>query len=294
MIRFSLWSVTFLMTFIVACTGGLLIWVAVDTVDSAEAAVEFLDLMVTQQTEAAYGQTSALFRAEMNEKQFTGVLDRAFLRKFSLEPWRDRNLDRSNHTKIQGTLVDGFALEIPFELDLVREGGDWRVLSIRGEGRFLSGPGAWFRVPPPDEDLRILVADIMARFDEAVKGGDLRPFYDTMSSAFKLRVTFFRFEQAHRSYIEDEIDLSGVLVLDAVWDGLATIEVEGQREIMLVKGFYPLEPLPVPFIFRYIYQHPDWKIFRIQVNKPNVSALSPEQCLTWLKRQKDQDFNRCL
>ncbi len=293
-----------LVVFVGACTTGLFAWVAFDTVDSATAADEFLFALRERRIEDAYALTSAHFQARQDEDWFDEVARLVGLPlAYELDPWRDRTLELTNRSRIRGWLIDLGGEDVRFTLDMVRETGEWRVLSFTDAPRHDCGPGAWFRMLPLREDLYALTNRTITDFAEAIKKGDFTDFYEDMSLTFKIGVSLGRLQQAYQEYIDAGIDITGVGVLEPVYLELpeftvgsvgfeeASYEIE---DVIVIEGYYPLEPLPVPFKFRYVYQHPEWKLFQLYVQQPTIEMLSPEVCLQWLLRQEEQDFSQCF
>ncbi len=65
-------------------------------------------------------------------------------------------------------------------------------------------------------------------------------------------------------------------------------------DVLIVSGFYPIEAGPVAFTFRYIYEHPEWKLFRILVKEPDLTTIEPHHCIQWLLTQTVMDPSLCF
>ena len=295
--RFLLVSLTGLIGFMGACTGGLFLWVAVTTGDSAVAAESFLSLIEDGRTHDAYLATASPFREAQDEATFVKFMQRLDIRNYSLEPWRDRMLERWDQAFFRGTLDQRPWYDdprtLPFRLDMLKEAGEWKVVSFTGRGRVLVGAGAWFSQIPNDEDLGEMSRDTFLAFDRAVKAGDFAEFYENMSLAFKIGVPLFQLQAAYQRFIDNEIDVSGVADLEPVFDKLPSINRSRDLgDVLVVSGYFPTAPSPIPFVLRYRYEHPRWALYKFLVKFPDPRSLSPDQCIQWLLSQGDKNTSQ--
>lgn|GEM_PF-2970307 len=289
-----------------ACTGTMFSWVALDTNDSATEADKFLLMLHERKTAEAYeNTTTAHFKALQSLDDFDKVMDLLGLPlTYRLNVWRDRTLELSNRSRIRGTLLDLGGQDVKFTVDMVREQGDWKVNAFVDDARSGVGPGAWFKQIPLRDDLHELTGETIALFRAAVEAGNMESFYDYMSDSFTIGITLERLQQAYQPYVDADVDLMGIQDLVPVYlelpiftdvsIGFDPDDFEVIQDVMVLEGYYPLEPLPVPFKFSYVYEHPDWKLFQFLVRQPTISGLSPEICLQWLLRQEDKSTDQCF
>ena len=297
--RFLLVFLTGLIGFMGACTGGVFLWVAVTTGDSAAAAERFLSLIEAGRTHDAYLATASPFREAQTEATFVKFMQRIDMRNYSLEPWRDRVLERGDQAVFRGTLDQRPWYDdpriLPFRLDMIRETGEWRVVSFTGTRRVLVGAGAWFSQIPNDHDLGEMSRDTLLAFNRAVKAGDFAEFYDNMSLGFRIEIHLFQLQAAYQRFIDNEIDISGVADLEPVFDKLPSMERNSRLgDILVVSGYFPMAPLPIPFVLRYRYEHPHWMGYKFLVGFPDPRSLSSDQCIQWLLSQGDKNIDICI
>ncbi len=289
-----------------ACTGTMFSWVALDTNDSATEADDFLLMLHDRKTAEAYDSTTtAHFRAMQSREDFNDVMDLLGLPlTYRLNVWRDRTLELSNRSRIRGTLIDLGGQDVKFTVDMVREQGDWKVNAFVDDARDGVGPGAWFKQIPLRDNLYQITGETIRVFREGIEAGDMADFYAYMSDSFTIGISVERLQQAYQPYINANIDLTGIQELEPVYLELPAFtdvavgfdpdDFEVIQDVMVIEGYYPLEPLPVPFKFSYVYEHPEWKLFQFLVREPTISGLSPEICLQWLLRQENKDTNQCF
>ena len=310
-----------------ACSGGLLLWVALGTADSGEKAEQFLALLGEGKGDEAYAVTAPIFQELEAEDLFLEFVETVGQPlRYELRPWRDRTLERRGFVRFRGTLLEGYGIDIEFFLDLRKENGEWKVISFTDIWRKDKGPGMWFKLVPGQAEVTRLANASVRAFAEAIANNDLKGFYENeMSVSFKQETTLGMFENAYQHFFDNEIDVSGVADVEPVFNDDLYSDIWGDapnpsvycpiedldelgriikckkpevnpnlyRDRLLISGFYPLEPKPVPFTATYTYEHPNWVLYRIGVFEPTISALSPEQCVKWLIRAMESDFELC-
>ena len=315
--KIGLWIAIGLLMFVGACTGGIFTWVGVATVDVAEEADTFLDMLENRDLYEAYKATSSGFQAHQDLETFIDTVSEIHILRASLEPWRDRHLVQSNLSRMWGAVLDQAAQRVPFVLDMVKENGEWKVLSFTDETRTDVGPGVWFSLVPPKDVRNSLVEDTMSAFYHAVRDNDFTEFYDNMSVGAKTTIPIGNIQAAYQYFIDDEIDISGVETVTPMLDRQPVeLGADGQvlrflgplektvtfsmdrtkkivYEILIISGYYPIDPQPMSFKFRYRYEHPNWKLYQFLVEEPDVKTLTNEQCINWLLKKKDWNTDQC-
>ncbi len=291
---------------VAGCTTSMFTWVALDTNDSAGEAEAFLLLLRERKTAEAYHDTTtAHFRALQTSQEFDKVMELLGLPlTYRLDVWRDRRLETNNRSRIRGTLIDLGGQDVKFTVDMVREQGDWQVNAFVDDDRAGVGPGAWFKQIPLRDDLNLLTGSTMKIFRESIEAGDMSPFYNYMSDSFTIGITLERLQNAYQSYIDANHDLTGIELLAPTFQELPVFEDIGLgideedfttiEDVMILKGYYPLDPRPVPFKLSYVYEHPEWKLFQFQISEPTISGLSPQDCILWLQTQENKDPAQCF
>jgi len=69
---------------------------------------------------------------------------------------------------------------------------------------------------------------------------------------------------------------------------------ERNVDVLIVSGFYPIDSGPVAFQFRYIYEHPNWMLFRVLVKEPDLTTIEPHHCIQWLLTREVMDPSLCF
>ena len=282
-----------------ACVGGLFVWVAADTAEAAGDADAFLTLIAARKLHEAYMSTSVRFRESQDEESFAKTFDSIAFSDFRIQHWASRTLKHNElvHGETQfihGEVVERGGRDRQFTARMVQEAGGWKVLSFTDPRRILVGPGAWFRVLPPEQDILALTQEAMEQFAAAVNDNNLRAFYEYTSGAFRAEVAFPQFYEAFKKFILNGVDLSEVTELEPVLDGQAELSRELGGDLFIISGYYPIQPEPVVFKFRFLYRHPKWELYKFLIQEPNLENLTPDHCMKWLVRQGGQDLSRCF
>ena len=297
--RIALWIIYAVIMVIAACIGSLELWVATSTTDSAAVADEFITRLENRKISEAYASTSALFRAEQEEWQFESVVDRIGVINFSMNPWRDRTLEREDKTAaLKGVILERSVHFIPVRLTLVWEDHRWKINTLTGPSRIGVGAGTWFQLLPTRKERDDLVRVTIADFADAVTNSDFTEFYETTGRGFQISIALNSLIATYGWMIDEELDLSGMKDVSPVYDSRTTkkaptFEKTIAGDVYVVSGYLPTKPDPTAFLFRYVYQHPEWKLYKILVERPGVNQLTLHQCMKWLITQAVKDPSVC-
>lgn len=291
-----------LLIFASACTGGMFLYVANQTADSASAAESFLYLVNSGELESAYTSTHPSFQGSQTEDEFLQQMKLMDMRLYALEPWRDRRMERGWEVEYRGVIHQrnwyNDPLELDFRLGLRKDNDEWKVEYFNGPYRipFETGPGAWFSRIPSMQGLENLVRNTILEFNEAAASGDLTEFYEETSTALKIHVAQVQIELAYERFVNEPIDLSMVSFMDPVFDGLPMIDRDRRAgDVFVISGYFPMEPAPLPFVLRYHSSSVDkrWRLYKFLIQYPSTDELTMQHCLKWLRTQKVKDINQC-
>ena len=257
---------------IASCTGGHFLYVFVSTADSAGLAYRYLTALGEGRTSEAYLLTSKRFREEQGPEAFADVVEGVSMASHELESWENRTLDSNDFNIYTGTLTTESGRTLPFILEVVEEVGEWRVLSLTGQGRAEVGPGAWFRQVPKEAEVKRIVSETMLGFGQAVRDKDLRRFYETMWTA-RTEISYWKFELTFGGFLDDDVDLSAVRDVEPEFADPPKLDRTSSGVLLVVNGRFDAEGGQVPFTFRYKYDHPIWRLFNINVGRPGDAVF---------------------
>ena len=127
----------------------LLVFYFTSGVDDAE---KFLALVAKSDLHSAYGLTSSAFQAQLSEESFADQVKRLGLLDNASATWTSREI-KNNQATLSGSVTTKQRGTIPLTMTLVKEDGNWKVLSLLGPqtGVQISSRG---KKLPTDEKLR--------------------------------------------------------------------------------------------------------------------------------------------
>lgn len=268
MILVGLASVT---GFTATCTAGLFLWVAISTSGAATEADKFLGVLSEGEIGLAYKATSSEFQAEQDEGAFGKIFKILNLTEHQLESWRDRSVAGRGIVVLQGSFKEKGLTDHKFTIEMTKEEGEWKVRSVFDRPRIGIGPGAWFQYVPSYRELERLTKKSLMEFDRGVQAGDFSDFYDSMSVGFRLEIPRGTLLRVYQHFIDDQIEFSGLIDSELVLGEPTEFERDKNGDILVVTGYYPTETRFVPFSLRYRYEHPNWKLYRVFVEKPRTT-----------------------
>ena len=273
--KIVLWAIIAITGTASACVGGVFLWVNLSTADSADRADTFLSTVARGDVRHAYEQTTTALRREQDEEQFVTTVSLVGISSYELRPWQDRTVDRWGRNTYQGTISTEAGRSMPFRLGMFQEDGEWRVQTFTGPGRRGVGPGAWFTQVPSTADLTLLANKTISDFLVALEKRDFTEFHDNMWF-FRWGYLVRHLESDFKHFLDERTDLSGVLDVSPTFTLPAVLEPSSKGALLIVTGRFPVEGAGVPFLFRYAYEHPMWRLNRIYVGRPgNPDFLDP-------------------
>lgn len=233
------------------------------TGDAVAAADQFLAMLSEGKSQEAYEAAAESLRAQQSLDDFSRAVESMGLQGCGTASWSSREI-QNDQASLEGsvTLADGGTL--PLSMKLVKESGGWKVMSLTTPraGAALASPSGEPSIPA-DDQVRALIHGTITEFAQAVAAGDFGPFHQKISARWQTQITAEQLRQVFGQFVDQRLDLSGVHNLEPVLGAPPSTSSEG---LLVVSGFYPLRPQPLEFELKYIYEHPQWKLFGIHVN----------------------------
>lgn len=248
---------------LLACAGlvaGIFYWVLTATGGAAEEADRFFGLLGQGKVSEAYQSTATAFRNQQNEEAFAKVVKDLGLNDYASASWSNRSV-QNNQATLKGSVQTKSGGTIPLEVNLVNEGGQWKVLGFNGPvgGGQAAKPG---RQIPPNDELQKLATQTLLDFNQAIKDKDFTAFHRKGSAPFREQLSPAKLQMNFQKFIDLEVDLGGIKNVEPIFDQPPEIDKDG---ILGLAGYYPTKPLRVRFNLDYTYEHPAWKLIGIQV-----------------------------
>jgi hypothetical protein len=245
--------------------------------DPQAAAQKFFEQIAAGQADAAYQSTAFGFKAQRSAAVFATAAKDMGLTTYTGAEWGKPERD-GRTTTIQVKIQTTSGVPIPLIVTLVKEGGAWKVFSLRSppssetgisENRFsLVGKAPSFadavtKPVPPENEIRQLVRDNLLRFEEAIKSQSFDAFYESVAVHWQDQLTKGQLQRAFQPFIDQKVSLAGIGQANPVFDIPPAVNSEG---LLVVAGHYETSPYRVRFAMRFFYELPAWKLFGLDVD----------------------------
>jgi hypothetical protein len=245
--------------------------------DPQATAQKFFEQIAAGEADAAYQSTAFGFKAQRSATVFATAAKDMGLTTYTGAEWGKPERD-GRTTTIPVKIKTASGVPIPLIVTLVKEGGVWKVFSLRSppssetgisENRFsLVGKAPSFsdavtKPVPPENEIRQLVHDNLMRFDEAIKSQSFDAFYDSIAVHWQDQLTKGQLQRAFQPFIDQKVSLAGISQANPVFDVPPAVNSEG---LLVVAGHYETNPYRVRFAMRFFYELPAWKLFGLDVD----------------------------
>jgi hypothetical protein len=115
---------------------------------------------------------------------------------------------------------------------------------------------------PSERALEVLVKTSLLSFNDANITGNYTVLHDKLSKPFREEFPPERLKEAFREFSEKNIDIELVAVLKPTYEPAPAIDSEGK---LVVRGYFPAEPIRVNFNLAFIPSDGAWKLIRLNV-----------------------------
>jgi hypothetical protein len=111
---------------------------------------------------------------------------------------------------------------------------------------------------PSERTLEVLVKTSLLSFNDA----NVTVLHDKLSKPFRQEYPPERLKEVFKEFSEKNIDIELVAALKPTYEPPASIDSEGK---LVVKGYFPTEPIRVNFNLAFIPSDGEWKLIRLNV-----------------------------
>lgn len=115
---------------------------------------------------------------------------------------------------------------------------------------------------PSERLLEVLVKTSLLSFNDANVTGNYTVLHDKLSKPFRLEYPPEKLKEAFKEFSEKNIDIELIAALKPTYEPLPSIDSEGK---LVVKGYFPTEPIRVNFNLAFIPSDGEWKLIRLNV-----------------------------
>ena len=233
---------------------------------------KFLNTLGTGATEAAYNMASASLRTGQSQEDFTRAVKAYGLNDYQSASWANRKIT-NDRGYLEGTATTKAGGAVPLTIEMINEGGTWKVLSIKGPqtgastGPIIADESATTTTasppaPPAAEAGRMALVSMLA-FNAAIQSQSFDTFYLGIAKLWQEQITAAKLLDIFQSFIDAKIDLAGINDVSPVFATAPAVNSDG---VLLLDGYYPTTPKKVYFKLKYVNEDRTWKLIGVNVN----------------------------
>lgn len=233
----------------------------------------FLAVLGSGSTSAAYGMASSTLRSSQSEEAFAQAVKGFGLDGYQSASWSNRQVQNDRGT-LEGTARTKAGGAVPLTLEMIKENGNWKVLSVKGpQAGARTGPviekevedteaKPALAVPDSAAAAQLALASLMG-FNHAVQQKSFTAFHAGISKAWQEEITPEKLLEVFQPFIDAEIDIALIGKLEPVFASPPAANDDG---VLVLEGHYPTTPNKVYFKLKYIDEDGVWRLFGINVN----------------------------
>lgn len=226
------------------------------------AADDFFGLIRDGKIDEAYRATAAEFRASTSEETFAAFLATTAIGDYEDASWSSRSIE-NRLGKLSGTIGIKGGGRIPLDLTLVKEEGAWKLLSLQKAEAGLTRGTHGAPAVPEQEVLDRLTRETTAALANAINADDFSGFLARAARLWQAQTTADALRQNFAPFIELGIDFTPLSGVQPVFNKDPVIDEDG---VLTLEGYYPADPDPVVFRYRFLYERPEWKTSGVSIS----------------------------
>ena len=142
----------------------------------------------------------------------------------------------------------------------------------------LAGPALAQNQVPTERGLEALVKASLLSFNDANITGNYTVFHAKLSKPFRDQFPPDRLQQAFKEFADKQIDIELIGALKPTYDPEPLVDPSGR---LVVRGWFPTEPMRVAFSLDFIPSDGEWKLISINVktvdSPPAAQPSTPKQ-----------------
>ncbi len=245
----------------------LILWATSGATDATD---QFLALVAAGKYTEAYESTASTLQDQQDEETFTKAVQYYGLDDYASASWPSRSVN-NNQAALEGTISTKSGGSIPVKVQLLKEGGEWKVLSINVPSAGANVDSSQQQIPADDE-LRALTTRTMLEFNDALLTQDFTQFYDSIAVLWQLQTKPEELQELFQVLIDEGVDFSAIKGVDPIFTQPPAFNSDG---LLVLTGYYPTQPMQCVFELKYAYEHPEWKLVGIHVKAQEPPGDQP-------------------
>lgn len=231
----------------------------VATAGIVKTADQFFAVARTDNVPGARLYLSDGFNRNLTEPQLHELIQQTGIGKMSDVSWHNRSIE-NGHGTLEGTLTTTDGAHVPLALQLVKEGGDWKIREIRSADAVGATP---VDAGMPSNAAQVaLVRAAMHEFAVSVNSKSMAHFRDTTSNLWQSQMTVADLDKAFRTIIDSGFDFLLFDRLSPQFDVQSAIDGDG---VLVIQGHYATTPKQMFFVQKYVREGVEWKLIGFRV-----------------------------
>jgi hypothetical protein len=247
-----------------------------------DAGQAFVTQIGSGKTKEAYDSASETLKSLQTPQEFEESVKKLGLTDYASVSWGNRQME-NDRGQLDGTVITHSGGKIPLHVELIKESGKWKVVSLNppeaGVGAEQTG-----KTVPSAEKLNAMALESLLAFNKAVKEKSFVAFQEQGSRAFRQQLSPEKLLQAFKVFVDQGIDISSIVDMQPVFDNPPAINSDG---VLILKGSYPTKPQKVVFELKYVFEGGGWRVQGIDVNIPELAGKHPVRPLPTDEKLKE-------
>lgn len=207
--------------------------------------------------EQAYTATAKEFQSATTLDQFTAFVQGTKLATYKSASWTDREVN-NNQGILKGTVTLEDNTKLPFEINLIKEDGQWKIFTMNVPQGGLTDQTATTGSIPTQAETTVMVHKAMDLFTTAVNKADFTAFYNEISKARQQQTTAADLLKAFQVFVDNKIDFSFTATMEPTYAAVPTIDANG---ILTIQGTFAAQDGNVIFEQKYFQENGERKLF---------------------------------
>jgi hypothetical protein len=228
---------------------------------------KFLKALGSGSPEVAYAMTSATMQNGQTQADFTSAVKAYGLDGFQSASWSNRNISNDRGT-LEGTAQCKNGGSVPLTIEMIKESGTWKVLSIKGPqtgastGPIIEKEAVPMAAPATAEAAKLALASLLS-FNDAIQTKSFDKFHAGISQLWQEQTTPGKLREIFQTFIDKGIDIVAIKTLSPAFKTAPAVNSDG---VLILEGEYPVEPGKVQFKLKYVTEGKAWKLVGVNVH----------------------------
>ncbi len=241
----------------IAVLVGFIFWL---TGDVTKAGDDFFAAAQNDDMDAAYALLSEDFQNGTSKEGLQSYLVANALDNVKETSWSSRSITGSTG-ELEGTVTTADGGKISLKLRLINSEAGWRINAIEKESAGFKD-GSVGRSLPSVSKQQQLFQDTVTVFAESLSDKSMEKLWDSATTDYRQQISLEKLDQSFGQFFEFA---EGYLQLSRQTPTIDGAEIFNDNQIVVIRGHYPVKPVPIYFRQFFFYEGVDWKLDGLSV-----------------------------